>query len=190
MQLRRTVFGSVIATGLILGLSGCGGNDHATQPTPVSDTPPPTASPLATPTPVDPEAAAKAKVMADYKTYIAARSRGIASNNPTFPYDQVMTGNALSAIRSVVTGSQMAGTKYSGGIRFVKGKVASLNISAKPATAIVQACIYDGLKATSKSGKVASSSIETSSEDHLVLIDGRWKATETKSLDKTEPGCA
>jgi hypothetical protein len=201
MRLRRTAC-VLLALVSVLGIGGCGGQGNTST---TSDTPLPiptvsSTSPTTPAAPTDPAAATKAKIMADYKTYIAARSRGIVSNNPTFPYEQVMTGNALSAIKSVVTGSQMAGTKYSGGIRFVKGEVAALNLRSKPATAMLQACIYDGLKAASKSGKVTSSSIETSSEDRLVLIDGRWKATETKSLDKNAeafaiswpsgPGCA
>jgi hypothetical protein len=104
MQRRRTVFGSVIATGLILGLSSCGGNDHATQPTPVSDTPSPTVSTVPTPTPVDPVVAAKAKILADYKNYVAFRTRGFLSNDPVYPYEQVMTGNALQAMKSFVAG--------------------------------------------------------------------------------------
>lgn len=128
--------------------------------------------------------------MADYQVYVATRSSGIVSNDPTFAYEQVMTGNALSAIRSVVTGAKMIGTKYSGSVRFVKGQVATVNLKAKPATATVQGCVLDGLKATSKSGKVTGSSVETSTKDVMVLIGGRWKATETQALDKSAPGCA
>jgi hypothetical protein len=128
--------------------------------------------------------------MADYKFSIATQSRGIVSNSATFPYEQVLTGNALSKLRSVVTAAQMAGTKYSGGVRFVKGEVAALNLKAKPATATVQACVYDGLKATSKTGKVTTSAVEVSRQEQLVLVGGRWKPTEVKSLKKTEPGCA
>jgi hypothetical protein len=190
MQLRRTLFGFVIATGLILGLSSCGGSDHAAQPTPVSDTPSPTASTVSAPPPVDPVAAAKAKVMADYKDFVAIRTRGIVSNNPTFAYDQVMTGDALAATKSVAAGSQMIGTKYSGSVRFIKGQVVALNLKVKPATATVQACIFDGLSARSKSGKVTTSSTEVSREDRMVLVGSRWKATKTKSLAKDAPGCA
>jgi hypothetical protein len=190
MRIRRTAFGMALATALALGASSCGGDDKtprtADTPSITSSTPPPTP----TPTPVDPTAAAKTKIMADYQSYIAVRSRGIVSNDPTFPYEQVMAGRALAAVKSVVAGSQMIGTKYSGNIRFVKGHVATLNLKAKPATATVQACIFDGLKATSKSGKVTSSSIETSTNDRLVLVGGRWKATETQSLDKSAPGCS
>jgi hypothetical protein len=143
-----------------------------------------------TPTAADPVTAAKAKVMADYKDFVATRSRGFVSNNPTFPYEQAMTGNALAAMKAVVTGAHEIGTRYSGGLRFIKGEVAALNLKATPATATVRACVFDGLKATSKSGKVTSSSMEVSKEDRLVLVGGRWKAIETKTLSKGEPGCA
>jgi hypothetical protein len=32
--------------------------------------------------------------------------------------------------------------------------------------------------------------MEVSKEDRLVLVGGRWKAAETKTLGKEEPGCA
>ena len=112
------------------------------------------------------------------------------SNDPTFAYDKVMTGNALAAVKSVATGAQTIGTKYSGSVRFVKGEVAVVNLDAKPATATVQACVVDGLTARSKTGKITTSPGEVSREDKMVLVDGRWKATETKSLAKDAPGCA
>lgn len=186
----RTAFGMMLAIGLVLGVGGCGGEDKAPQSADTPSATVSTASPTPTPTAADPSAAVKAKIMADYKLSIETQSRGIVSNRPTYPYEQVLTGNALSALRSVVTGAQMIGTKYSGDIRFVKGKVATLNLTTKPATATVQACVFDGLKATSKSGKVTSSATQVSREDQLVLVAGRWKATETKSLDKGAPGCA
>jgi hypothetical protein len=190
MTIRRTVFGVALATGLALGAGACGGDEKTPQtadtPSATSSTPPA----VPTPTPVDPTTAAKTKIIADYKRSIETQSQGIVSNNPTYPYEQVLTGNALSALRSVVSGAQMIGTTYSGGIRFVKAKVTTLNLSSKPATATVQACVFDGLKATSKSGKVTASSTQISREDRLVLVAGRWKATETKSLDKSAPGCA
>lgn len=191
MPMGRALGGAVVAAGLIAGLCACGGADADTttrsidSPLPTSSTPS-----TATPTPVDPTVAAKAKVMADYQYYIATRSRGIVSNSPTFPFEKVMTGNALSAIKSAMGGTWTAGAKYSGSVRFVKGEVAVLNLKSKPATAIVQACVYDGLKLTSKSGKVTSSAVEVSRRDQLVLIGGRWKATETKGLNRSEPGCA
>jgi hypothetical protein len=176
-----------------LGLSACGGGDDTTtQPTgsPLVETSSPAPSATPTPTPVDPTVAAKAKVMADYKLAIATQGRGIVSNHPAFPYQQVLTGNALSKLKSAMSGAQLAGVKYSGQVRFVKGEVTALNLKAKPATATVQSCVFDGLKATSKTGKVTASSGDTSRADELVLVDGRWKITESESFEKTEPGCA
>ena len=119
MGICRTAFGMTLAVGSVLGVGGCGGEDKAPQsadtPSAASSTP----SPTLTPTPADPSAAVKAKIMAEYKLSIETQSRGIVSNRPTYPYEQVLTGNALSALRSVVTGAQMIGTKYSGDIRFV-----------------------------------------------------------------------
>jgi hypothetical protein len=191
MPLGRALVGSVVAAGVLLGLSACGSDEKATPLS--SDTPSPTpSSPTAspTPTPVDPTLAVKAKIMADYKNSIATQSHGIVSNNPAFPYEQVMTGNALASIKAVMTGSYNIGTKYTGGVRFIKGKVTALNLKATPATATVQACVFDGLKATSKRGKVTSASTEVSRHDRMVLIGGRWKATETTTLEKGAPGCA
>ncbi|MDX6250231.1 MAG: hypothetical protein QOF10_3591 [Kribbellaceae bacterium] len=192
MQLRRTVFGSVIATGLILGLTGCGGNDQATQPTPVSDTPSPTMStpPTPTPTPVDPVAAAKVKVLADYKNYVAFQTRGVVTNDPVYPYEQVMTGNALRSMKSVVTGMNMMGRKYSGSLTFLKGSVVALNLKAKPATATVQACEMDALVVKDKKGKTLTAPpAKVSTDDRLVLVGGRWKVTETTTLDEHSEGC-
>lgn len=190
MRIRRTAFGMAVATVLLLGLGSCGDENKTPQAADTPSVTTPTRTPTPTPTPVDPTTAVKAKIIADYKLSIETQSNGIVSNNPTYPYEQVLTGKALSALRSVVTGAQMIGTKYSGGVRFIKAKVTALNLTSKPATATVQACVFDGLKATSKSGKVTTSSTQLSREDHLVLIAGRWKATETKSLNKSAPGCA
>jgi hypothetical protein len=190
MPLCHKLVGTIVATGLVFGLSACGSDDNATQPAPVSSTPPPTASPTPTPTAVDPTVAVKAKIMTDYKNFVATRSRGIVTNDPTFPYEQIMVGKALAATKSVATGANMIGTKYSGSVRFIKGEVVTLDLKAKPSTATVQSCVFDGLSTTSKSGKVTSSSTEVSRQDQMVLAGGTWKATETKSLSKESPGCA
>jgi hypothetical protein len=190
MQRRRTVFGSVIATGLILGLSSCGGNDHATQPTPVSDTPSPTVSTVPTPTPVDPVVAAKAKILADYKNYVAFRTRGFLSNDPVYPYEQVMTGNALQAMKSVMTGMNMMGRKYSGSLTFLKGSVVALNLKTRPATATVQACSMDALVLKDKKGKrLTGAPAKVSTDDRLVLVGKLWKVTETTTYDEHSEGC-
>jgi hypothetical protein len=188
MSLRRTLLGSIIATGLILGLTGCGGDDHASQPTPVSDTPAPTAS-TSTPTPVDTTATAKAKVLADYQAYVAFFARGLVSNNPTYPYEQMMTGNALKATKSVTTGMQISGRKFSGTYKYLKGSVVALNLKAKPATATVQACAMDSVILRDKKGKALTSPAKVATNDRLVLTGGRWKVTETTTLDEHGEGC-
>jgi hypothetical protein len=190
MRLVRTVLGLVVAGGLIFGVSACGGDDKTTGPTPVSDTPSPTATPTPTPTPVDPTVAAKAKIVADYKNYVAVQSRGLVSNNPTYPYDQTMTGNALHAVKSVTAGNQMIGRKYSGSVTYLNATVAALNLKTKPATATVQGCIMDKLVLKDKKGKTLTgppSKLATS--DKLVLVGTRWKVTETASEDASGAGC-
>jgi hypothetical protein len=192
MQLRRTALGTVIAAGLILSLSSCGGKDHATQPAPVSDTPAPTVSAASTPTPksVDPVAAAKAHAMTDYRNYIAFQSRGFVTNHPTYPYEQVMTGNALQAMKSFVGGMNLAGSKFSGSLTFLKGSVVALNLKAKPATATVQACLKDALVLKNKRGKTMSSPPQrVSTNDRLVLVGKLWKVTETTTYDAHSAGC-
>lgn len=188
MRIRQIVCSATMAFGLLLGATACGGDDKA-QPPAEQPNPTPTA-PKPTPTPVDPTAAAKAKIMADYKVFIDTKTRGFLSNHPTFPYEQVMTGNALAATKSVVAGAELMGMKYSGSAKFLRGRVSKLNLKAKPATATVESCIFDGLKATSKRGKVTTLQDEVSREDQMVLIDGHWKATETAGLDKSTGGCA
>jgi hypothetical protein len=135
--------------------------------------------------------AAKAKVLADYRTFVATRARGFVSNSPTFPYEDVMTGEALQAQKAGMTGAYEIGTKYSGSARFLRARVLSLNLQAKPATAKVQACILDSLASTSKSGKKQGGTPqEVSTDDQMVLVGGRWKTSVTKTLDKAAAGCA
>jgi hypothetical protein len=191
MQLRRTLLSAAITTALVLGLSSCGGKDDATQQPPVSDPPASTPStPKPSVTPAVPTAAANAKVLADYQTFVATRTRGFLSNSPTFPYEDVMTGEALQAQKAGMTGAYDIGTKYSGAARFLKAHVVSLNLQAKPATAKVQACILDSLASTSKSGKkTGGTPQEVSTDDQMVLVGGKWKTSINRTLDKTAAGC-
>jgi hypothetical protein len=192
MPLRRTTFGTVVATGLILGLSGCGGHDQAAPS--ANDTPLlPVSTPIPTPTPtptVDPTAAAKAKVLADYRHFTSVSGQGWLSNKPSYPYEQVMTGEALSAQKAVVTGADLIGTKYSGSLKFIKGSVVALDLKAKPATATVRACVHDALVAKTKAGKTVSPPpAYVSREDRMVLVAGRWKATDTKATEEDPDEC-
>jgi hypothetical protein len=190
MPLRRTAFGTVVATGLILGLSSCGGHDQAAPS--ADDTP---LVPVSTPTPtptktVDPTAAAKAKVLADYQRFTSVRGQGWLSNKPSYPYEEVMTGEALSAQKAVVTGADLIGTKYSGSLKFIKGSVVALNLKAKPATATVRSCVRDALVAKTKAGKTISAPPSyVSREDRMVLVAGRWKATDTKATGEGPDRC-
>ncbi|WP_405059691.1 hypothetical protein OG474_44155 [Kribbella sp. NBC_01505] len=144
-----------MAFDLLVGGSACGGDDKALAPaeqaTPTPSTPKPS------PTPVDPTVAAKAKIMADYKVFIDTQSEGFVSNSPSFPFERVMTGEALASARLLMGGSQLAGTKYGGSLRFLTGEVSEVNLEAKPATATVVGCIVDGLTATSKKWTVPAS---------------------------------
>jgi hypothetical protein len=190
MPLRQRLLGAIVATGLVLGLSACGGDDKATG-LPESTASSSAAAPTPTPTPVDPAVAAKAKIMADYETYVAFRARGFASNNPTYPYEQMMAGNALQAMKSVTAGMQMVGRKYSGTMTYLKGSVAVLNLKAKPATATVQACVMDKLVLKDKNGKALTKGpAKVATDDELVLVGTQWKVTETTTYSDTSAGCA
>jgi hypothetical protein len=189
MPLRRTLVGSIVATGLIIGLTSCGSDDDASRSTPVSNTPSSPTSTAPTSTPVDPTATAKAKVLADYQAYVAFFARGLVSNNPTYPYEQMMTGNALKATKSVTTGMQISGRKFSGTYKYLKGSVTALNLKAKPATATVQACAMDSVILRDKKGKALTSPAKVATNDRLVLTGGRWKVTETTTLDEHGEGC-
>ncbi|HET6759535.1 MAG TPA: hypothetical protein VFH20_09685 [Propionibacteriaceae bacterium] len=194
MLLARRLSSTLLAAGMVAGLGACGGQaDSVSQSseTPLVPTTPPRPSVSPSPSPVDPTAATNAKIMADYKVYVARRSSGTVTNRPTYPYEEFMTGNALSVLKSSVTGQYLIGTKFGGSLRFVKGRVAALNLKAKPATATVYGCVIDDLTATTKKGKVTrSGGIRMSTHDKLVLVGGKWKVTETQSNDSGEPGCA
>jgi hypothetical protein len=192
MQLRRTLLSAAITTALVLGLSGCGSKDDATQQPSVSDTPSPTAPTVSksTPTPVDPVVAAKATVLADYKSFTVFRTRGFLSNDPVYPFEQAMTGNALKAMKSVMTGMNMLGRKYTGNLTFLKGSVVVLNLKAKPATATVQACAMDALVLRDKKGKALTGApAKVSTNDKMVLVGKLWKVTETTTYDQNSAGC-
>lgn len=187
MPLRQKLLGAIVATGLVLSLSACGGDDKPSGSVPAT-TPLPTPTP--TPTPVDPSVAAKTKIIADYKNYVAFQSRGVVSNHATYPYDQVMTGNALQAIKSVTAGMEMIGRKYSGSLTFLKGSVVALNLKTKPATATVQACEMDALVLKDKKGKTLSKGPrKVATNDKLVLVGSRWMVTETTTLSEASAGC-
>lgn len=189
MTLRQTALGLAVAGGLLVGMSACGGDDKTTSADELPTSVPTSAPPSATPTPADPTAAAKAEVLKDYQEFLAFRARGMVSNSATFPYEQMMTGNALRAAKSYVGGMASVGSRFSGSYKYLKGSVVAVNLKAEPATASVQACAMDSLILTDKSGKQLTEATKVATDDKLVLTGGRWKVTETFSGEPTGEGC-
>lgn len=190
MKLRQTTLGLALAAGLVLGSSGCNSDDQAAPP--ASDIPSATPTPATPPMPTaDPTTLAKDKALADYEAYAAFRSRGLLSNDPAYPYEQAMTGNALQAAKSVTTGMNLSGRKFTGSYKYLSGSVVALDLKAKPATATVKACVDDAVVLRDKTGKVLTSPpAKVSTNDKLVLVGAKWKVTETATLPASAAGCA
>lgn len=189
MTLRQTALGLAVAGGLLVGMTACGGDGKTPTASDLPTSVPTSTPPKATPTPVDPTAVAKAEVLKDYQEFLAFRARGMVSNNAVFPYEQMMTGNALRAARSYVGAMATVGSKFSGSYKYLKGSVVAVNLKAKPATASVQACAMDSLILTNKSGKQLTEPAKVATDDKLILTGGRWKVTETFSGEPTGEGC-
>ncbi len=189
MTLRQTALGLAVASGLLVGMSACGGDDKTATASDLPTSVPTDASASATPTPVDPTAAAKVKVLKDYQEFLDVRARGLLSNSPGYPYEQVMTGNALQTAKSYVGGMALINAKFSGSYKYLQGSVVALNLKGKPATATVRACAMDSIILTSKAGKAQNEAAKVSTDDDLVLTGGKWKVTETATLDDTGEGC-
>lgn len=189
MAFRRVVFG-MVAAGLVVSLSGCGGDGEAEPLASVTPTVTNSATATATPTPtVDPAVAARGKIMADYKQLVDFQSRGFVSNDPTYPYEQMMVGNALRTMKSVATAGRLNGTRYSGSVRFLKGSVVALNLRAKPATATVHGCVLDSLIARKNGKTLTAPPQQVSTETKMLLVGGRWKETESATTVKDVGGC-
>ena len=188
MTIRRTMFGVALATGLALGASGCGGDDKTPQ---TADTPSVT-SPTPPPTPTaDPSSAATAKVLADFQHYVVVWSKGKTSGGATYPYEQVMTGQALKVTKSVASADRLRGIKAAGNLTFVRGSVVALNLRAKPSTAMVQACLLDEISGTDKKGtKVYKPAGKVSADVTLNLVDTTWKVASTALTEKGVDACA
>ena len=131
MTLRQTALGLAVASGLLVGMSACGGDDKTATASDLPTSVPTDASASATPTPVDPTAAAKAKVLKDYQEFLDVRARGLLSNSPGYPYEQVMTGNALQTAKSYVGGMALINAKFSGSYKYLQGSVVALNLKAQ-----------------------------------------------------------
>jgi hypothetical protein len=192
MTLRRTAVGLAAVVGILFGLSACGDGDQATQS--ASQTPPVTPlspTPSVTPTPVDPTEAARAKVLADYKHFVTFWTAGTISGDPTYPYEQVMAGEALRVTKSASTADHIRGIKFSGSTKFLRGSVVKLDLNAKPSTARVQSCELDQISGVDKKGKQAyKPSGQVSTDITLALMDGRWKVTGQAITGKNEGACA
>lgn len=190
MPLRRTLLGSIVATGLILGIGGCGGEGKTPQ---TADTPSVTSSTTsATPTPSeDPTAAARAKVLADFQQYVLVWSKGKTTGGATYPYEQVMTGQALKVTKSVASADHLRGIRATGSVTFVRGSVVALNLRAKPSTARVQGCLLDQISGTDKKGtKVYKPTGKVSADVTLNLVDTTWKVASTGLTEKGVDACA
>lgn len=190
MPLRRTVSGLAAATGLLFSLSACGDNDQ-TAPPPADSPATSSSTPSATPTPVDPTTAAKTKALADYQYFVTFWTKGKTSGNPAYPYDEVMTGEALKLTKSVATADDLRGIKATGAVKFLRGSVASVDLAAKPATARVLSCELDQITGVDKKGKQVYRPVgEISSDTTLALVGDRWKVTRKTVSGKDEGACA
>ena len=179
------------AIGLLLTLGACGGSDQpasASNQTPIVPSTPVTA-PTVTPT-VDPTTAAKTKVLADYANYFTYMTKGLRYGGVTYPYEQVMTGAALTALKNnmaVVRGVQ--GGKVTGSSRLLESRVSDLKLTGKPPTATVTACAIDNFTVTDKHGKVTVKPPgKVTQLDKLMLVKGRWMVYSTETGDPSY-GC-
>ena len=68
-----------------------------------------------------------------------------------------MTGNALQAAKSVTTGMNLSGRKFTGSYKYLSGSVVALDLKAKPATATIKACVDDAVVLRDKTGKALTS---------------------------------
>lgn len=189
---------TVAAIGLLLTLGACGGSDQpaaASNQTPLIPSTPvtaPTATSTATrmPTRVDPTTAARTKVLADYAVFYSLFMKGLRDGGVTYRYDQFMVEPALSAAKDNQTYYKgLRGAKVSGNGLLLESRVSDLQLSGKPPTATVVACVTDNLTAVDKKGKViAKPPGKISRRDMLKLVKGRWMVYSTETLDKSY-GC-
>lgn len=176
----------VAVCSLLLALSACGGNDatQAASQTSVLPTATPSPTPTAKPT-VDPTTAAKARILADYAYFYAFYIKGALHGGVSYPYEQVMTGGALSAFKSFIAATKgLRGARFTGSAPFLGSEVTALDLRAKPATATVVACVIDNVTGTDKAGKrIFSPPGKVSRVDKVQLIKGRWMvfSTDVKS---------
>lgn len=179
---------------LALLVAGCGSNDKADPGmslptmTPSATTP----SAIPTPTPVDATTAAKTKVLAAYTNYRTVWVRGLVRGGANYRYEGVLTGGALDATNAFVAFHKgFRGTRFSGNLEFWDTKITSLNLTTKPATAIVRSCVLDTVKGISKAGKqVVTPAGRQVKDDELHLIKGRWLVANSDSTPVKTGECA
>jgi hypothetical protein len=183
----------VVAAGMLLALTACGGNDAATpaaSPTPVipaASTPPP----KPTPKPIDPATVAKQKILADYATSFAFIQKGILVGGGGYPYETWMVEGALSAIKAQAAFLKVTRrAKVTGDSKLLESKVTALDLKAKIPTATVTACLTDNYTAVASNGVVlVRPAGKVVAVDKVKLLKGRWMvfSTETK---RAEFGCS
>jgi hypothetical protein len=142
-------------------------------------------------TPLDPTTAAKRKALAAYQYFVTFWTKGKVGGNPTYPYDHVMTGDALQLTKSVASADQLRGIKASGSVKFLRESVVALKLTAKPSTARVQSRELDQTTGIDKKGRQVHQPVgEVSSDTALTLVGGRWTVTRKAISGKEDGACA
>ncbi|WP_432887923.1 hypothetical protein ACQPYH_06310 [Kribbella sp. CA-245084] len=184
---------TAVAVGLLLTLGACGGSDKpvvASNQTPIVPSTPVTApTAIPKPTPLDPTTAARKQVLAAYAVFYATFTKGLQYGGATYRYDGVMVGPALTAARdnqTVLKGIRRV--KITGRSLLLESRVSDIDLTAKPATATVTACVVDGLRGVDKNGKVIEPGGKISRRDLLKVVKGRWMVYSTQTGDKSY-GC-
>lgn len=184
------------ALGLLLLLGACGGSEKpaaaSNQAPAIPSTPTVSAAPTSTPTPkpADPTAAARTKVLSDYANFFAVVAKGFRYGGVSYPYEQVLIDPALESTKgtaSFVKG--IRGGKVTGTSQLLESRISTIDLTAKPPTATVTACMVDNLKAVDKKGKVIFSPPgKITRQDKLKLVKGRWMVYSLDTGDKSY-GC-
>ncbi|MEU5416708.1 hypothetical protein [Streptomyces clavifer] len=172
------------AVGLSLALTGCGGSSDTKPPTAPSTAS--SAAPAPSVSPVDPDAAVKAAVLASYSSMWVEQMKAyrVASPDGT-KLDDFATLDALSAFERDLATMKKNNTRVTGGVGH-EPEVTALDLEAKIPTATVEDCIdLSKWKAERTSGEViplptaqplryvAAATVERWDED-------RWMVTEYK----------
>ncbi|MFJ8770507.1 hypothetical protein [Streptomyces clavifer] len=141
-RLRPGVRALCTAVGLSIALASCGGSSDDTKPPaapPKASSAAPSAS--ASVSPVDPDAAVKAAVLASYSSMWVEQMKAyrVASPDGT-KLDDFATLDALSAFERDLATMKKNGTRVTGGVGH-EPEVTALDLEAKIPTATVEDCI-------------------------------------------------